>query len=74
MQYVVYGKPQCQFCTRAIIAIKSAGHTYEYKSLDEDFTREELLEKFPDAKTFPQIETEDGTYIGGFTELREHLK
>ena len=36
--------------------------------LDEDFTREELFEKFPTARTFPQI-TAHGEYIGGFTEF-----
>ena len=30
--------------------------------LDEDFTREELFEKFPSARTFPQI-TAHGEYI-----------
>ena len=36
--------------------------------LDEDFTREELFEKFPNARTFPQI-TSNGEYVGGFTEF-----
>ena len=37
--------------------------------LDEDFTREELMEKFPTARTFPQIVVE-GQSIGGFTEFK----
>lgn len=73
MKYVIYGKPMCQYCVRSIILLDNHGKEYDYKSLDEDFTREELLEKFPEAKTFPQIETEDGQYIGGFNELRTHL-
>ena len=32
----------------------------------------DFVEKFPDARTFPQI-TMDGNYIGGFTELDAHL-
>ena len=40
--------------------------------LDEDYTREDFVNKFPDARTFPQI-TMDGEYIGGFTELDAHL-
>ena len=36
--------------------------------LDEDFTREELFEKFPSARTFPQI-TVNGELIGGYTEF-----
>ena len=34
--------------------------------------REDFVNKFPDARTFPQI-TMDGEYIGGFTELDAHL-
>ena len=40
----------------------------KYYMLDEDFTREELYEKFPTARTFPQI-TAHGEYLGGYTEL-----
>ena len=36
--------------------------------LDEDFTREELFEIFPTARTFPQIKI-DGESIGGFDQL-----
>ena len=40
--------------------------------IDVDYTREDFAERFPDARTFPQI-TMDGKYIGGFTELDAHL-
>lgn len=73
MSYVIYAKENCSYCIRAIGALQNAKETYEYKVLNKDFTREELLERFPEAKTFPQIETADGTYIGGYTELKEHL-
>jgi len=43
---------------------------YQYKLLGFDFTREELMEKFPGARTFPQIIV-DGNKIGGYTELKE---
>ena len=45
---------------------------YNYKQLDVDFTREQLFELFPGARTFPQIKI-DGESIGGYTELREHV-
>ena len=46
----------------------------EYKKymLDVDFSREDLMSKFPEARTFPQI-TQDDQYIGGYTELEKHL-
>ena len=40
--------------------------------LDEDFTREELFEKFPTARTFPQI-TIDGESIGGYTDFEAYI-
>lgn len=73
MNYVIYGKPNCQFCVRAMAILQSKNLEFTYKTLDVDFNREELLTKFPEARTFPQIETADGTYIGGYTELKEHL-
>jgi glutaredoxin 3 len=45
------------------------GHELTYKMLDEDFSREQLFEVFPTARTFPQIIV-DGEKIGGFTEYK----
>ena len=39
----------------------------------EVWTREQLLEAVPTARTVPQIFLED-EYIGGFNELKEKLK
>jgi glutaredoxin len=38
---------------------------YEYFMLDADYTEEEFFEKFPTARTFPQIIV-DGESIGGY--------
>jgi len=46
------------------------GLEYEYKLLDADFTSEEFFEKFPGARTFPQI-IMNGEKIGGFSGLIE---
>ena len=43
----------------------------EYK-LDEDYTREILLSKFPEAKTYPVVVV-DGFHIGGFEQLKKQL-
>ena len=48
--------------------VNKKGYAYEYKELGKDFTREEVFEKFPSARTFPQIRV-DGENIGGYTEL-----
>ena len=40
--------------------------------LDKDFTREEFFQKFPNAKTFPQIII-NNKHIGTFNELEKWL-
>lgn len=69
----IWGKPVCPYCEKAKALSRQEGLNYVYHQLDEDFTIEELKEKFPNAKTFPQI-TVDGKYIGGFQEYRIFIK
>jgi glutaredoxin 1 len=76
MHIQIYSKEQCPYCTRAVQLaekITTAGYdTYDKYMLNIDFTREQLLEKFPNARTFPQI-TIDGMSIGGYTEFEKHI-
>lgn len=69
MKVEIYSKPQCPFCVQAKALAEREGHELTYKMLDEDFNREELMETFPGARTFPQIIV-DGQKIGGFTEFK----
>ena len=66
----IYGKPRCPFCDRAKALCEQKGLDYEYKMLDADYTAEELFEKDPNAKTFPQIFINDEP-IGGYTDLEK---
>ena len=74
----IFGKTQCPFCDKAKQLCEKEGLEYTYEQLGTDFTREELFEKFPTARTFPQIrvrETENTlTYIGGYDQLAEYVK
>jgi len=77
MKIEIYGKDNCPYCDMAVNIsrqfIHKSEHKYEYFKLDRDFTREELFEKFPGARTFPQVMI-DGHSIGGYTELKEHIE
>jgi len=66
----IWGKEQCPYCDMAKALCEQQKMDYEYKLLGFDFTREELMETFPGARTFPQI-IADGQKIGGYTELKE---
>jgi len=74
MHFDIYGKDNCTFCKGAIALLTGRNIPFKYFTLGEHFTREELLEKFPDAKTFPQICTETGRVVGGYTDLQSYLK
>ena len=72
MAIEVYSKNNCSNCVKAKQLLITHGKDYlEYK-LDEDFTREILLSKFPEAKTFPVIVV-DGMNIGGYDQLFRYI-
>ena len=47
----IYGKVGCSSCTKAKALCAQGNIDYEYLELDKDFTREEMLEMFPQART-----------------------
>ena len=73
MKAIVWSKNHCPFCDQAKNLLKLKGIEYEERNINHDWTREQLLEAVPEARTVPQIFL-DGKLIGGFTELRRHLQ
>jgi len=73
MKAIVWSKNACPFCDQAKNLLKLKGIEYEERNISTDWTREQLLEAVPDARTVPQIFL-DQQLIGGFTELRKHLQ
>jgi len=69
----IYGKPMCPFCDQAKQLCETRQFKYTYKSLGTDYTKEELLETFPGARTVPQIVV-NGTKIGGYNELTKYIE
>ena len=69
----IYGKPQCPFCDKAKNLCETRGYNYTYKSLGTDYTRDELLEMFPNARTVPQIVV-NGAKIGGWDKFQDYLE
>ena len=51
----IYGKEQCPFCDKAKGLAEREGHEYTYMQLGLDFEFPDFMEKFPTARTFPQI-------------------
>jgi glutaredoxin 3 len=71
---VVWSKDSCPFCVQAKALLKQKGIETEERNISQgDWTKEQLLEAVPTARTLPQIFLDDN-YIGGFTELRKHFQ
>jgi glutaredoxin len=73
MKAIVWSKDACPFCVQAKALLELRGIEYEERNVSKNWTREQLLEAVPDARTLPQIFL-DGQHIGGFTDLRSHLR
>jgi len=72
MQAIVWSRDQCTYCVQAKALLDARGIDYEERNIMQDWTREQLLEAVPTARTLPQIFL-DNEYVGGFTELRQRL-
>lgn len=73
MKAVVWSKYHCPYCDQAKALLKQQGIEFEERKIGDGWTKEELLEAVPTARTVPQIFLGE-EYIGGFTELKKHLE
>ena len=72
MKAIVWSKYHCPYCDQAKALLTQKGIEFEEKKIGDGYSKEELLEAVPNARTVPQIFL-DGELIGGFTELKAHL-
>jgi len=72
MTTIVWSKYHCPYCDQAKALLTQKGIAFEERKIGDGWTKEELLESIPTARTVPQI-IMDGELIGGFTELRTKL-
>jgi glutaredoxin len=73
MKAIVWSKYNCPYCDQAKALLKAKGIAFEEKKIGDGYTKEELLEAVPNARTVPQIFI-DEKLIGGFNELKTHLQ
>jgi glutaredoxin len=72
MKAILWSKYDCPYCDQAKALLKNKGIQFEEKKIGDGYTKEELLEAVPTARSVPQIFL-DGELVGGFTELRKKL-
>jgi glutaredoxin len=73
MTAIVWSKDNCTFCDQAKALLEQRNIAYEEKKIGYGYTREDLLEAVPTARTVPQIFV-NKNYVGGFTELRKYIE
>ena len=72
MNFTVYSKEGCPYCTKIIQVLQLAELRYVEYKLDRDFDRDSFYGQFGQGSTFPQV-VRDGTNLGGCTETVKYL-
>lgn len=74
MGTIVWSKDNCPFCVKAKRMLDLKGIRYEERNLSTgEWSREQLLEAAPNARTVPQIWMH-GAYVGGAQELEQYFE
>ena len=73
MTVIVWSKYQCPNCDKAKSLLISKGVNFEERKIGDGWTKEDLLEAIPDARSVPQIVI-NGNIVGGFDQLRKHIE
>ena len=72
MKAVLWSKYHCPYCEQAYNLLKAKGYQIEERKIGDGYTKEELLEAVPNARSVPQIFIGE-EFVGGFTELKQKL-
>jgi glutaredoxin 3 len=70
---IVWSKYHCPNCDQAKSLLGQRGIKFEERKIGDGWSKEELLEEIPTARTVPQIIL-DGKLIGGVTDLKKYLE
>lgn len=72
MKAIVWSKDMCSNCEQAKQLLTMKGIEFEERKIGKDWTKEQLLEVVPTARSVPQIFL-DEQYVGGYQELKQRL-
>ena len=73
MNFTVYSKDGCPFCTKVVQVLELAKLNHVVYKLGEHFNRDAFYGQFGNGSTFPQVVL-NGTNLGGCTETVQYLK
>lgn len=72
MKAIVWSKEKCPNCEASKQILTAKGIQYEERKIGEGYTKEDLLNAVPSARSVPQIFLDD-QLIGGLVELKIRL-
>ena len=70
---IVWSKKGCTYCEYAKTLLRTKHIQYEERVIGEGWTKDQLLEAVPNARSVPQILDGD-IYVGGYDDLQKYLK
>lgn len=73
MKAIIWSKDQCMYCDQAKALLKLREVEIEERNINKNFTKEQLLEAVPSARSVPQIFIND-EYVGGYPELKKFFE
>ena len=73
MNFVVYSKDGCPYCTKVVQVLKLAQLNHVVYKLNDDFDKQSFEGQFGEGTTFPQVVI-DSTNLGGCVETVQYLK
>lgn len=73
MKATIWSKDMCPYCDRAKALLKQKGIEFEERKIGGGWTKEQLLESVPSARTVPQIFLGEN-HIGGHDDLVKYFK
>ena len=72
MNFTVYSKDDCPYCTKVKQVLELTGSQFVVYTLGEDFTRDGFYSEFGQGSTFPQVILDD-KHIGGCVDTVNYL-
>ncbi len=73
MNFTVYSKDGCPYCTKVVQVLKMAHLKHVVYKLDKDFDRESFYGQFGQGSTFPQVVL-DHHNLGGCSDTVKYLQ
>ena len=73
MKNIIWSKDQCPYCEQAKSLLMTHSISFEERKIGETWTKEQLLEMVPSARSVPQIFLY-GEYIGTYKDLVNYFE